>query len=96
MAPTYIAIICYLNVQEISALVPPVRVNNDPNNFRCSASFLLAPWVLKAILGADSNNPATLLLATNDGANKFDHLHKTDTNYIADVEEQHAQVTKWL
>jgi hypothetical protein len=95
-APTYIAIISCLDAQKISTLVPPIQVNNNPNNFRCSASFLLAPWVLEAILGTDLNDPATLLLATNDAANKFDHLHEMDTNYTTDAEEQHAQVTKWL
>ncbi len=32
-APTYNVIISCLDVQEISALVPPVQVNNDPNSF---------------------------------------------------------------
>jgi hypothetical protein len=73
--PTYITIISCLDEQEIGAIAHPAQTNNDPNNLRCSASFLLAPWVLRAILEADSNNPATLLLATNDAANEFDHSH---------------------
>ncbi len=32
-APSYIAIISCLDAQEISTLIPPVQVNNNPNNF---------------------------------------------------------------
>jgi hypothetical protein len=95
-APTYAAIISFLDEQEISAIAHPAQANNDPNNFRCSASFLLAPWVLEAILETKSNDPATLLLATNDAANDFDHAHKNNPDFITDAEEQHAQITKWL
>jgi hypothetical protein len=42
-APTYAAIISCLDEQEISAIAHPAQANNDPNNFCCSASFLLAP-----------------------------------------------------
>jgi hypothetical protein len=93
---TYVTIISCLNEQEIGAIAHPAQTNNNPNNLCCSASFLLALWVLGAILEADSNNPATLLLATNDAANKFDHSHKNNTDYITDAEEQHVQITKWL
>jgi hypothetical protein len=88
--PTYVTIISCLNEKETRAIAHPAQTNNDPNNLRCSASFLLAPWILGAILEADSNNPATLLLATNDAANKFDHSHENDPDYITDTEEQHA------
>jgi hypothetical protein len=74
--PTFVTIISCLDEQEIGAIAHPTQINNNPHNLCCSASFLLAPWVLGAILEADSNNPATLLLATNDTANKFDHSHE--------------------
>jgi hypothetical protein len=95
-APTYATIISCLDEQEISAIAYPAQANNDPNNFRCSASFLLAPWVLEAILETKSNNPATLLLATNNAANNFNHAHKNNPDFITNAEEQHAQITKWL
>jgi hypothetical protein len=95
-APTYAAIISCLDEQEIRAIAHPAQANNDPNNFRCSASFLLAPWVLEANLKTKSNNPDTLLLATNNAANNFDHAHKNNPDFITDAEEQHTQITKWL
>jgi hypothetical protein len=94
--PTFVTIISCLDEQEIGAIAHPTQINNNPHNLCCSASFLLAPWVLGAILEADSNNPATLLLATNDAANKFNHSHENNPDYITDMEEQHAQITKWL
>jgi hypothetical protein len=66
MTPTYAAIISCLEEQEIRAIAHPAQANNDPNNFRCFASFFLAPWVLEAILETESNDPTTLLLATNN------------------------------
>jgi hypothetical protein len=95
-APTYAAIISCLDEQEIRAITHPAQANNYPNNFLCSASFLLAPWVLEAILETESNDPTTLLLATNNAANNFDHAHKNNPDFITDAEEQHAQITKLL
>jgi hypothetical protein len=95
-SPTYAAIIGCLDKQEISAIAHPAQANNDPNNFHCSAPFLLAPWILEAILETKSNNPATPLLATNDAANDFDHAHENNPDFITDAEEQHTQITKWL
>ncbi len=42
-APTYAAIISCLDKQEIRAIAQPAQANNEPNNFRYSASFLLPP-----------------------------------------------------
>ena len=69
MTSMYIVIISFLGPQEIKAISCPNQVDGDPTNLRCSSSFLVpAPWLLQATLDAILDDPASILLKTNDMA----------------------------
>jgi hypothetical protein len=93
--PTYVSIIACIDKAEIKALalIPPIAA--APSNFQCSASFLPAPWLLKAILNSNSSNPTMLILAASDAAAEFDNEFETDDEYETEGEEQLKNFTKW-
>jgi hypothetical protein len=92
--PTYVSIIACINKAEIKALAHPPPITAAPSNFQCSASFLPAPWLLKAVLNANSSNPAMLILAASDTAAEFDKF-KMDDKYKTEGEEQLKNFAKW-
>jgi hypothetical protein len=94
--PAYVNIIGCLDQEETRALAVPIQDNSSPNNFRCSSSFLLAPWVFETILKANFDNPTTLIIASNDRDNDFDCQFENNAAYSTAADKQHEQMTKWL
>jgi hypothetical protein len=86
--PTYVSIIACIDKAEIEALALPPPIAAAPSNFQCSASFLPAPWLLEAVLNANSSNPAMLILAASDAAVEFDNEFEMDDEYKTEGEEQ--------
>jgi hypothetical protein len=95
MTPTYVSIIACIDKAEIEALALPPPIATAPSNFQCSASFLPAPWLLEAILNANSSDPAMLILAASDAAAELDNEFKTDGKYKTEGEEQLKNFAKW-
>jgi hypothetical protein len=92
--PPFHSIIACLDKAEIEAIPHPIR--QAVQNFHTIASFLPAPWLLTAVSGANTSDPALLILAASEAAANFDQLeHANDTEYLSNSEEQLKDFALW-
>ena len=93
LMPTYKTIISCMTKEEIAGLATEAAA---PTHLQTTTSFLPAPWLLEAVLEANSNDPATLILAVSDAAAEFDQEYKYNAEYITEAEEVFSHFTKWM
>jgi hypothetical protein len=91
--PPYHTIIACLNKQEFEAVQRPAQ--RATNNFSSTASFLPAPWLLKAVLGAHTSDPALLVIASAEAAAAFDLEHQGDPKYITSADDHLETFALW-
>jgi hypothetical protein len=91
--PTYKTIISCMTNEEIAGLVNKAAA---PTNIQTTTSFLPAPWLLEAVLKANSNDPTTLILAVSDAAAEFNQEYEYNAEYITEAEEVFSHFTKWM
>ena len=90
----YPTIVACLDKAEIKGLAHPA--GNAAPNYHGIASVLPAPWLLKAILGANTNDPSLIILAASKFATEFDNEHKNDVEYVTTGAEDHLKdFVKW-
>lgn len=64
--------------EEIGALTAP---RNGAATYTGSAAFLMAPFLVEAILDADTTDPYELILVANSAAAAFNTLHENDDEF---------------
>ena len=77
--PGYNAIIGCADKATIEALNRPAQHTRTVDLNGC-ASFLPAPWLLEAISGANTSDPALLILAAANAATVFNENHENDND----------------
>ena len=92
--PPFHSIIACLDKAEIKAI--PHSIRQAVHNFHTIASFLPAPWLLAAVSGANTSDPALLIFAASEAAANFDLLeHSNDAEYLSNSEEQLIDFALW-
>ena len=81
----YSTIVACLDKAEIKGLAHPVA--NAARNLHDITSFLPAPWLLEAIVGANTNDPSLIILMASEFAAEFNNKHKNDVEYITGTED---------
>jgi hypothetical protein len=74
--PPCASIIACLDKAEIEVLAHPAK--NAALAFHDIVFFLSAPWLLKAVSNTNTNDPALIILAASEIAEKFDNKHEND------------------
>ena len=90
--PTHTIIAC-LNKQEFDTIQRPAQ--RAAKNFSSTASFLPAPWLLEAVLGAHTSDPALLVIAAAEEAAAFDLQHQGNPEYITSPDDHLEEFALW-
>ena len=78
-----------LNKQEFDTIQCPAQ--RATKNF----SSLPAPWLLEAVLGAHTSDPALLGIAAAEAAADFDMQHQGNPDYITSADDHLEEFALW-
>ncbi len=86
-------------LQECTTTIEVTKVDAPDKNglvtYPDSVSFLPAPWLVDAVIAANSSNPFLLITIANAAATVFNREHKEDPEYITPAENHAGDFILW-
>ena len=96
VTPTADAIIACNDMEELLNLNAPLAENDPETTYSGGNTFLPPPWLLNAVIGANSDDPFKLILAANTGATQFnDEQLAKDQNYVPNTTNTLNKFVMW-